>query len=245
MNNEIEITTHIEFKNSELHDSPFAGYKPIDVVFKMPAKELLSPKIIIITEDTTKLSYDDIQETEKLITRLYGQEYLLGLYDFHTSGICGFARPIMNEYYHMALPSYTRERKLSVNYFYSFVMKQSFIDAIGDSKLCFYISYNDFLKYNGTFPVIASCSSKVVDLFYRHMFQNNNVYATIFVDEDALEIDYKNNEYRLYVPHPKGDIILCKATDYDISDLTSKMTFDQKMRFISMIREKGNCDERK
>lgn len=245
MNNEIEITTHVEFKSSESHDSPFAGYKDIDVVFKMPVKELLSPKIIIIAEDTTELLDDDIQETEKLITRLYGQEYLLGLYDYHNSGICSFASPITNEYYHMALSSYTREKKLHVNYFYSFVMKRSFINAIGDSKLCFYISYIDFLKYNGTFPAIASCSSKVVDLFYRHIFQNNTIYATIFVDEDALEIDYKNNEYRLYVPHPKGDIILCKATDYDISDLTSKMTFDQKMRFISMIKEKGNYDGRK
>lgn len=52
MNNEIEITTHVQFKSSESHDSPFAGYKAIDVVFKMPVKELLSPKIIIIAEDS-------------------------------------------------------------------------------------------------------------------------------------------------------------------------------------------------
>lgn len=245
MNNEIEITTYLEFRNSELNESPYTGYRHIDVAFKMPAKELLSSKIIIIAEDITGLLDDDIAETEKDLTRFYGKEYLLGLCECHESGVCRFSSPITNEYYHMALPSYVRKRNLHVNYFYSSVIKQSFIDAIGDSKLCFYISYIDFLKYNGTFPSIFSYSSKVVDLFYRHTFQNNAVYATIFVDENDLEIDYKNNEYRLYVPHQKGDIILCKATDDDISDLTSKMTFDQKMRFISMIKEKGNYDGRK
>ena len=82
MNNEIEITTHVEFKSSESHDSPFAGYKDIDVVFKMPVKELLSPKIIIIAEDTTKLLDDDIQETQTPFNRTktitaYGYEKTL------------------------------------------------------------------------------------------------------------------------------------------------------------------------
>lgn len=245
MSNEIEISTYFEFRNRELNESPYNGYKNINVAFKMPTKELLSSKIIIIAEDITGLVDDEIVETEKDLTRFYGEEYLLGLCECRESGVCRFSNPITNEYYYMAFPSYVRKRNFHANYFYSSVSKQSFIDAIGDSKLCFYILYVDFLKYNGVFLSISSYSSKIVDLFYKHTFINNNMYATIFVDKNDLEIDYKNNEYRLYVPHQKGDIILCKATNDDISDLTSKMTFDQKMRFISMIKEKGNYDGRK